>query len=1011
MAVTWETVSVPLVGGINTKVDDKTLLPTKLQLLENGEFTKGSAVRKRFGHTAVPAVLTDTSAVTGLLNVHSRSDELVASAQDKLYSMDGSANAWLEVDDYFAPTHTVQEVAKLSAQQIAPDTASTNGIRVAAWEDSRGGVRCTVYNETTGTPYSVDLSIQSSTAVKPRCIVVGSNILVLYADTSTNSIKAKVIETNNLATSLAAAVVTVINDLASTRAYDACSGGGDYGYILYGTDGAVSTGSRICTVSAGGVATSFGQGYTISTIASYAAVNYDETIDQVYSAVSDGSVWDEAIWDVDLVNIDANTDGIASTVNISGAQFDEWSVSGLNRVLFLETSAASPSNHQVSIQKTGSSDMVFRHSGLASSAFRMGDHVYVVITHESRTGLQNNYFLLRDDGLLCGRVLSGEGVGLVTAGILPRTVWDGTDVHVAVNFKRKLTVRDTSSPVPVVAQYEGKGIKHVTFDTAATPRGDELDGTLYLSGSQLWAYDGSQAVESGFHMFPDMLLADIAHNGTVDAGIVSGVTYNYRVYYEFTLANGQRYRSAAITRSFTTTLGQQIRLTIPTLRHTLKGTSVSIVVYRTEGDADVFYYRVSSPDPTTAATVNGYLANSISADTVTFDDGMADAGTAPDRIIDKEPDYICQGQVPNFGPEGCTFVAVAQNRLWLVGGGQNPNSVRYSKLHFDGQPAEFHNQFVSEAPDYGGNTTALGYINDVVVVFKERAVYALEGEGPDDTLQSGFYLVRPLSADSGCIEPGSLLNYSDGIAFKSPEGIYLVDQGFKLQYLGAEVERYNSQECVAATSIPDTNQVVFLMSDGVSLMYDTFYKQWSVYTNHLGLGAAVWRGTEYVYLRDDSQVYRRDTSLYTDAGVPYKLKIRTAPLRLQDLLQGFWRARRFSLLGKYISSHRLQIGVYYDREQSPFEVFEFAPDDVLALSTWGSEDTWGESGTYWGGVRGGSDYHFQHRFARQKCQSIRLEFEDLSTGVIPGASFELTELALEVGLRDGLGRVPASRKI
>ncbi len=1007
MAMQWEQVAVQLVGGVDTKTDPKGILPTKLSDLMNGEFTKRGSVRKRFGYTTVEPTLTTGLPVTGLLGVFNRDQELFTTSLTNLYSYDPNTGRLVDNGAYCPVTHTAVEAAYINYEQSAPDMASTNNVSVYAWEDSRGGVRCAAYNTLTGAPYDTDVLVETN-AVRPRVLAINSNILVLFANTASNAIHAKVIRTTDVETSLTDVNVSLISDLDTNRIYDAVSSGTS-GYMIYSDDGAVGGGYRVCMFNGFGTVTGFATmpgSFGIYT-PEVAAINYNADTDQVSTYVWEaGGTTQYEVWTSALVAIDGEDEGETLVTNVGIATVGTVTPSDGLRLRFAERSAASTSNHTVVVETTG---IVSRHAGLASSPVVVGDYVYYLVTHESRSGVQNAYYLLRFDGettVVVGRILSGEGVGVLAEGILPRLTRVDDTLEVALPFKRRLTTRDTSGPVSAVGHFEHKGIKRVVFNLAAVPRSVDVGGTAYLTGSQLWAYDGATPVESGFHMFPDVLTGDIAHNGTADADISAG-SYSYRWYYEWTLANGQRFRSAAITRTFEATLGQQIRTSnIPTLVFSRKGarTPVSIVGYRTERNSQSgIHYRITSSDPT-ATGANGYLANDTSVDTVQFDDGMSD-----DVLITKEQDYLSQGVVPFLAPEGPEYIASAQSRVWLAGGGQRPNNVRFSLLRFDGEPVEFTDSFeVTDAPDYGGKTVAISHINESVAVLKERAIYALDGIGPSNIGGDGGYTIQAISSTSGCSDPGSVLSHADGIYFKSPEGILLLTSGPQITYIGAEVEAYNAQDVVSTLVVPDTDQIVFLTSSGRTLMYDTQYRQWSTFTNHTGLGAVNWRGETYAYLRSDGQIYLRDVTTHSDAGVAFQLKFRTAPLRLTDL-QGFWRVRKLNVLGEYKSSHRLQVGVYYNRDEAPLEQFIFTPDTVLNLSTWGSEATWG-AGDVWGGSASGRDYQFQHRFKRQKCQSVRLEFEDLSAGAPLGASFELSEIALEVGTKNGIARMPTTRK-
>lgn len=253
--------------------------------------------------------------------------------------------------------------------------------------------------------------------------------------------------------------------------------------------------------------------------------------------------------------------------------------------------------------------------------------------------------------------------------------------------------------------------------------------------------------------------------------------------------------------------------------------------------------------------------------------------------------------------------------------------------------------------------------------------------------------------------------YPQGILFASAKGIYLLDQSFNVGYLGAPVERYNNQVYTGATVIPGTNQVLFLTSSGSSVMYDYHFNEWAAWSLE-GTGLVLWNDT-IAFLQSSGLTLYRDTAAYddatfTDAGHPYNFRMRTGPLRLTEVLQDFARMYKFSLLGTYRSPHRLLVDLLYDRETAAYESITWDPATVIVESTWGSDDTWG-SGDVWGGTRESSTYQFEHRPQRQKFSTIRFEFS-MVPGIHPGAGYELTELALLVGIKPGLQRHGIARK-
>jgi hypothetical protein len=300
-------------------------------------------------------------------------------------------------------------------------------------------------------------------------------------------------------------------------------------------------------------------------------------------------------------------------------------------------------------------------------------------------------------------------------------------------------------------------------------------------------------------------------------------------------------------------------------------------------------------------------------------------------------------------------------------------------------------------------------MNETAVVFRESGINVVLGSGVDNTGQSGGFETQNVTADLGCT--GTAVVYPDGILFHSTKGIYSLGQDFGLQYIGAPVERYNEQTFTGAVVIPGTNEVLFVTSDEGNrvrtVMFDYFFKQWSTWTIRAD-DLVVWKDT-IAFLRSyDSKVLYRDPDIYLDDGSPYDLKLRTGPIRMAETVQGFARLRRFQVLGTYVSPHKLNVGIFYNRETVPYEQFQWDPSTVVTTETWGDDPTWG-AGSVWGGSINGNTYQFEHRPKRQKFATIRFEFS-MTPGTSPGAGYELTELGLDLALKTGLQKFGATRK-
>jgi hypothetical protein len=284
----------------------------------------------------------------------------------------------------------------------------------------------------------------------------------------------------------------------------------------------------------------------------------------------------------------------------------------------------------------------------------------------------------------------------------------------------------------------------------------------------------------------------------------------------------------------------------------------------------------------------------------------------------------------------------AGDRIYLAGGEHDTGVISPSLVHFPGEAVLFSDSLRFSVEEEGGEIRALGAIDGVLVVFKERSVYAVTGEGPDDTGAGGAFNVQRVTTDVGCTDPGSVVETPEGLMFQSAKGLYIIDRSFDTSYIGWPVEIFNEQCIVSAEVIPNTNLVVFLTDSGQSLAYDYFFKKWSTWTGHAGVDAIV-IGDDYHYLRSDGEVYTRNEDAHLDAGTWYAMRLRTAPIRL-DSVQDYLRVRRVNILGESLSSHRLQMKVFNNRDPFPFETRIFEPDNVIDITLWGDADSlyWGE---------------------------------------------------------------------
>jgi hypothetical protein len=273
------------------------------------------------------------------------------------------------------------------------------------------------------------------------------------------------------------------------------------------------------------------------------------------------------------------------------------------------------------------------------------------------------------------------------------------------------------------------------------------------------------------------------------------------------------------------------------------------------------------------------------------------------------------------------------------------------------------------------------------------------GDGPIDTgAQNNFSSPQFVTGDLGCDNPRSIATIPDGIVFKSDKGIYLLTRDLQVVYVGQGVEDFNPLTITSAVVLEDINEVRFTTSDGVTLVFNYEFTQWSTFSNYEAVSAINGLGS-YLHLKSNG-VVRKESTAYLDAGAKIKMAIETSWLAFSGL-QGYQRIRSWMLLGDFLTDHYTKVKLYYDYEKFASETVYFNVDTGLELSYYGDDVTYGESTVY--GGQGSGVFQFTSQPRVQKCQSMKMRIEDIDTKIATGGgSFNLVGLSLEVGTKGTL---------
>ncbi len=985
MALQKQQVALSFSGGVDTKTDDKQVLPTKLLELENGIFTKKGSIQKRNGYGILSrSVIASNSSISEATGISTFKDQLLLFTGTELYNYIEASQSWNLKGSASSVTNMNRSIIRNNFQQTDVDYAYNSGISVYAWKDSSGGSRYSVIDEQTGVVVQSN-QLLSNTAQQPRVIGLGKYIFILYIEGTI--IKLRTIQTASPHLISTAEDLTTVVD-ATDKIYDAHKIG-DRIFVAYNRNN-VGGSIGVFYIAANQVVSSevFVPSEELVGGCSWTS---DTDNDNVWLSWYNGTEVRYAIWtynlDVDgfgdpTVLVSTLVETVADVRNIASVYSDEDEVTFLYEIDNADGNFIRKNTGDI-LGVVGTPEVFVRSVGLASKFFTYNGEHYVTTAFDSQ--LQATYFVYSISGDLVTKINQGVGGGYTVSSILPTAVQMDTGKFIVPTLKKGVLQAEDG----VLFTLLGVSSTIIDFTALNNFITAELADNLHIVGGVLQSYDGVTVNETGFAIFPEGISSTIVDVGT---GNMANGTYQYSVVYAWTDNQGKLHRSTDSIGFEVVIAGgpSNVDLEIPTLRISKKD-NVFIEVYRTEANGTLFYKVTSN----TALTLND-----PTVDTIVYSDDKTDA-----QLISGEILYTTGGVLSNISPPSCTAVVNWKNRL-IIKSSDEQNVIWYSKIRNEGFPVEFSDELTVTVDPRGGDITALGVLDDKLIIFKESSIHLLAGDGPNNLgLQSDFGQPQLLASDVGCVDINSVIETPVGLMFKSSKGIFLLDRGLSVIYVGAEVEAFNGSRITASRLVPDVNQIRFTTEDNLCLVFDYYFKQWSTFTNHEAVGATIYDGS-FCFIKANGFVYKEDTSSFMDGSNRIKMKIVSAWMSMADL-QGFQRFYKLLLLGSYKSKHRLRVKLGYNFNTAFTEETEIIVQDTIDPTAYGEDSPYGSGSPY-----GGEYPLYQWRIfpKQQKCQSFRVCIEDIMDDVY-GESFSISNMRLEIGVKQGSNKLATNRSV
>ncbi len=991
-------VPVQFGGGVNTKIDPKQLQAGSLLTLENGVFTKEGQISKRFGYDILNTTIEGGGAITAGIELANYKNELVLFDGNNVYTYLPSTGNWSNRGTAISVITEAKTIVKTSgAQQLNPDMAYLSGIEVYAWEDSRGGVRYSTMDAETKAFAATDvlLNIQGQ---QPKCIAFQNKVFIFYTD-GVDQLFYQTVNPYN-PTVITPAVAVLTDGLSSLNGfpYDVTLVGEHLfvGYLgaspatgainLFYLDANLTKSSTQTIESSSGVAINTGFHGAINVVSG--------TGNHCWISWANGTnVYTARATYVNNIDLASTLVDTCDSRGLTGIEAPD----GESLLLHYEVYATLPYDTQVrynTVMTNGTLGVpvTIRSVGLASKAWTFAGNTYVNTSYQSTLQSTDFTFLTAQDEMLINPIIiSKQGAqisgGLATNGMVPETATLSTGVFKFANLNAGKLISEANTLFSLL----GVNSTKLTFTPSNNFINNSQSNTLLIVGGILQGYDGVSVTELGFHVYPE----DITLEATGTDSSLSAGTYQYIVEFQWSDNIGQVYHSApSVPVSITIEAGQHVTITGPTLRLTQKSddrTAPSIVIYRT-GANDTNFHRVTS----TLAP----LINDKTVDSWLFVDYISDLSASANELL-----YTTGNVLANIAPPANSIIITYNNRVFLAGL-SDKLEIWYSQSTVNNTsqntiPPQFCQELTLGVDPLGGDITAFGLLNQSIIIFKAGRMFSLQGNGPDATGNNNdFGDPTLITSDVGCTNQNSVVIMPYGIMFKSVKGIYLLDQGLNVNYIGAPVEDFNDYTITSSVVNPIATQVIFTTAEGVALVYDYFFKQWSTWTNHRANDTIVYNN-RVAYVKPDGHVYVQNIEKFTDGSVPIFLEW-TLPNLAFAGIQGYQQVLRCYILGTYKGEHTLSVKVAYD--DNPVYTQTAIIEPSTNISIWGGDSLWGGS-TPWGSTY--QVYQFRVDFQIQKCRSIRLQVSDSQTSNY-NEGYSISSVVFEVGALPGGNRLPTT---
>ena len=998
MALQRQTISIPISDGLDTKTDSKQVTEGKALVLENARFQKTGKLSKRFGQTKLSVSTSENNLDTyNLKAIVSDNEYLAVQSDEGVFGFSYGEDNWQKQNSYGGGANAkINFIAKNHLAHHMTDQDTTDDGQFTAFICAQVSTSSAPYVLSS---YSITLKDNTTGLIKtanfsggfnyPFCRVIcvkvsgQVKIHVFYYD-GTNIVRQILDDTLDFGVSSTIITSFPINNVTPIFSqFDVCKNNTTIFFV------------KASSNSTSLVLKSFDYSGTALNSVSYTMTNQlganNRGLNCIYANNKLHIAWTGNLSVVLLGRNENLTTSVAEYKITTTVQPYEVSICGVttgaSTNIFVAWNESSITTNTIS-NKIGHVEVAYTTTytplssfsetsrlRLSSQLFNINEKIYTIASEFDVISAvnypqNNSYFLFNISENIIAQTLSPALSYSMSDLCLPKVTNLSNVVKTNI---RRFNSLDRDVPTTYDSQSEFTLDFNYSYrDNTRVRVGDRF----YLCNGSLIEMDKSSPHENGFQFTPSFITATkIA--GTTNPDL-NGKTFSYCAIYEFYDSEGNITRSAPsyITSSglIGTGIGE-IRVAVASPVGSLKynqstGRQPVAVIYRTANIGSVFY-RLGELPVLNDGSIFGFFTD------ITSDSSLVKAQSL----------YTTGDVLQNDPAPSSNFCFSGGNRIFL-GGLEEKDELAYSKQQLFGESVNFSDLFrirvSSGSLSDKTPISAGGYMDGKIIIFRNQSIYFSQGDGPNEVGVGEFSSPEIISSDVGCTDPKSVLNTPMGLMFKSRKGIYLLDRGMTVQYIGAPVEDFNTYNVVASALSDKFNEARFYLSNGICLVYNYLFQTWSTITSQTSYDADIWQGSPVIV--KNNSIYKEIEGLYTDgtASSYYAMKFVSPWLKLGNI-QGYQRVYQLWILGDYKSAHTLKCKVYVDYEETVFEEYDLSYDSSSS-----------------------PQYQFQISLPIQKVESMKFEIYDASQSGT-GESFDLSSIQVEVGMKAGGYKLAANK--